>query len=394
MDTKELEVLRAVNFVKQCPYKTTAIKVELESTTHREWSDTRCINFLIQALEKYGLSDGSNWKSPITYGRVYYDGSVDTEFTFTLLLNKPENIFLLPKIIEAYNALCAHFKMQEVTGAGMHTALLNDPNGGYRRYSRVPAEQVKCFNNFNKSMQLLLPSLYFLATPDERSRSLSPRIPTLAQTTADHGSEKYYAVSYQGGALEFRIFDTCYQQPLAILDNVVVIANCMQFWATTYIDSGMTSICQSTTFGSRQTLSYKLERLYTTPEHFDLLDKGLEILKPAYYTIEQLKKQRNFNIKKEHVVNVEARLRREAEAEYAEYLERFKWNEKTKYQQYATALQSEYAKHYPSWDRSKILKAIESITPAPQKKSLAVYTAEKLQAYRASIAADYVLKCV
>lgn len=283
-----------------------------------------CYNFLMEKLSHHNLAeqvDGA-WKPkhPLVFAKFYNDGSVDSELTFTLSLDKAENIFLLPKFIDAWKQLAVELDCEEidVEGSGMHMALINDPNCVYNRHAGIPTAQIRRYENFKKSMSLLLPTLYFLGASNENSRGLSYRRPQIRR------EEKYSAIFYVGGTLEFRLFDTCYDNPAQILDNVVVMSKCMRYWTSKYKPSGVNKQLRELRFGLDG--GRKLERLYQTVEHIDVLNVGLAKLKPDYYTVRELKEQRKFKTTKRTVQTMVNKKRKEAEVGYQEYKERFEWN--------------------------------------------------------------------
>lgn len=286
-------------------------------------SERYCHNWLLERLAEHGMAKQENevWvvKKPLSYARFYNDGSVDSEFTFTLMLDNPENIFLLPKVIEAFQALGEEIGNGiDVDGAGMHMALLNTSDGSYGRHRDISAPQIQRLNNFNKSMQLLLPALYCLGASSERSRGLSYRRPQIEVNS--HRA----AIDYRHGALEFRIFDTCYQNPEQILDNVVVMSKCMRYWRSKFKSSGMEKVTEQVRFGIEG--SYKLDRFYITTKHIDLLNRGLIKLKPSYYTIKQIKEQRKLTTTKRTINTKLKNFRKGLGVEYEEYSSRFEWS--------------------------------------------------------------------
>lgn len=297
----------------------------------RDWSNlAECHQYILEKLEPLGLAEEitdetearnlEGWnrtlkaKHPLVFSRFYRDGSVDSEFTATIATDDPENVLLLPKIIEAFKDLAtANGNGCDTTGAGMHIALINGEGGKY------PSDTVDRtrFVNFKKSMTMLLPALYFLGTHKDTTRAMGYRRPGISST------EKHTAISYRGGAVEFRIFDTCYDNPEAVLDNVVVMKNAMKYWRKAYLSPGVHRICKQVKFGTDS--DYSLGRLYCTEQHIALLNAGLERLKPSYYTIKELKKQRNFNITKQALKGTIKKAQAEAEIEYREYEQRFVW---------------------------------------------------------------------
>lgn len=355
------EVLKRVEYLKNCAYSTTAVKVELEAELRRdEWGD--CQEALWFIMDQLGVEESKkmvvncgrdehdhpyaesyNPSSEIAYMRFYEDGSVDSELTVTVKLDKAENVFILPKLIDAWNDLAEEIgNGMDIEGAGMHMALLNSSDCSYP--TAISSEQKAKFRNFRKSMNLMIPALFFLGTHTEISRGLEYRRPDIL-TEGERTSimawrmDKYEAIWYAHGALEFRLFDTCYDKPEAILDNVVVIANCMKYWRKTFLNPGLTKITPSVRFGNDE--DFTLKRFYKTPKQIDLLNVGLLRLKPAYYTIKQLKQQRQFDVSKSSLKRQLNQVADDARVAYKEYSERFDWELKwRKYREMARIIES------------------------------------------------------
>lgn len=292
-------------------------------------STNYCHDYLLGKLVDLGLAratvDGDDHypyaseyrpTGALIFSKFYFDGSVDSEWTLTLSLENPETVLLLPKLVETFVDLGnAVGNGIGVSGAGMHMALLNSTDCRYP--VGASSEDIRRFDNFQKSMGLLLPALYFLASSNEKSRGLNYRRPQIGFDT--HRS----AIDYRGGAVEFRVFDTCYDNPENILDNVVVMAKAMKFWTLKYTKNNLSKITSQTQFGVDN--SDKLDRLYQTTTHIDLLNGGLNILKPDYYTIRQLKEQRQFKTNKRTINGQINRIRKEASTSYKEYINRCDW---------------------------------------------------------------------
>lgn len=338
-DKEHAAVIKAVEYFKSCPFKATGIKVELEANMNRDgdfYNTELCHDWMMTKLEELGLAtkdDGvelshgiyTAWSpvAPLKYAEFYNDGSVDSEFTFTLSLESPETVFLIPKIMDIFKGLAeANGNGMDVSGAGMHTALINNRDCRYDTTIRSSPGQNDRFNNFSRSMSLLLPALFFLSSPGKTSRALRFRTPKIATGNSD----KYTAINYRYGALEFRCFETCYDKPEQILDNIVVISNCMKFWKKTFKPSGLEKIVTRVKFGNDS--NYDLERFYKSVEHIDLLNAGLEKLKPSYLTITQCKRQRSFDVSREKLADMDEEIKEEAKASYAEYEERWHWETK------------------------------------------------------------------
>ena len=317
-----------------------------------EWSDEdNCYAYIMEKLEPLGLSEqiDDRWivKHPLRFARFYNDGSVDSEFTFTIMLDDPKNIHLLPKVIEAWNDLVAEIGNGISTiGAGMHIALINTKSGVYPTSN---APMLEHFKNFKKSMQLLLPALFLLASPNNASRGLGYRRPEIGYDS--HRS----AVDYRRGALEFRVFETCYDNPEQILDNIVVISKCMRYWTRKFKSSGMEKITPEIYFGNDG--QGDINRMYGTIQHIDVLNAGLAKLKPDYLTITEVKRQRQFKQNKRKIAQQLRERKVQAEAEFKEYEERFKWSLIVTEQQAKARHMEQYLTGAPMDKLTKLTKA-------------------------------------
>lgn len=327
----EQVILEAVESLKSSEFKATAIKVELEANIDRHEDCEDVKQMILRDLVELGLAKKAQYGyvpiKPLTYLHVYNDHSVDTECTFTLLLTKPKDILLLPKIIEIFRNVCEESGYCfETYNAGMHLALLNNVAGKYPARPK-PGDKTR-FKNFRKSMIRLLPALYFLGSHDSTSRELRFRKPQITDGARPSGgmysddNQKYSAVAYREGAVEFRVFETCYDNPGAILDMVVVMSNAMKFWTTEYTRNYVPRF-KKVKFGVRS--GHDLQRMYCTEQHIDLLNAGLNVLKPSYYTIRQLKQQRDFTVTKQGLNAKLKKVRETARENYKEYEKRFGW---------------------------------------------------------------------
>lgn len=292
------------------------------------------------------------------FAYFYNDGSVDSELTFTVPIDDPSSVRHLPAVLEAFRELGETIRCGfDVQGAGMHMAVLFSEDASYpsemddypRQYdgsNRIPEARLR---NFKKSMTQLLPALYFLASTDESSRALRYRMPRVSvdarnDSYGDRGP-KYSAITYRLGAFEFRVFDTCYQNPNAVLDNLVVIANCMKFLTPAYKSPGIDRIVKQLAFGTDY--NDKLERFYTTVDHIDVLEAGLKVLKPNYYSLEEVKAQRKFCHTKESVANLLEEKKRQIEVEYQEYEERFNWDSSHQELRYRASVMQDVIREMP-----------------------------------------------
>ena len=381
-----------------------------DSEHEGEWGDEKkCHSYMMREMARLGLAKydkdrdaiqlhgglRSHWYpiAPLKYAEFYRDGSVDSEFTFTLMLDNPNKVYeTLPKVIEMWTGLGQRIGNGiDTTGAGMHMALLNSADGDYPT-SEISGGENR-FNNFQRSMQLLLPALYFLGSNDDKSRGLNYRRPEVG-----YGTHRT-AIDYRGGAVEFRIFDTCYQRPETILDNVIVMSKCMRFWTTKYTRNHLSKITNSVRFGVDG--DDTLQRFYCTREHIDLLNNGLRILKPAYYTIRELKDQRKFNMTKTHINNATKKLRRDAVIEYKEYEQRFSWTLVINRNSYTNSFIDEKLRNgteYKALSQAEAIKLAESHAETrvkefeKTKKSVDQYISEKIETFNRRSTGQYVLR--
>lgn len=330
----------------------TAIKVELEANMQRdsyEHDEDYCLNWLLNSIaERTDTARGQNdiesedeeasvynpfpW---MKFARFYNDGSVDSELTFTITLDDEANVFYLPHITEVFrdlgNETGGHF---DVSGAGMHTALLFSSDASYPHseddnsadYNSHRLDETM-LRNYKRSVTQLLPALYLLATSNEESRALHYRIPRVSvdwNSDYEHwGHEtKYSAITYRDGAIEYRIFDTCYDHPETTLDNIVVIANTMKYMSKTYKSPGIDKKMRQLRFGCS---GRKVERFYASQHHLEALNTGLTKIKPSYYSVRDVKRQRKFARTLSTVRKLRDEQHKSALIEFQEYDERFKW---------------------------------------------------------------------
>lgn len=303
-----------------------------EDDERQPWGNTAfCQNWILEKLETHGLSQQANgeWqpKLPLVFAKFYNDGSVDSELTFTISMDDPKNVLLIPKVVQAFKDMATEMGADiNTNGAGMHTALLNTENCFYSSHNGQWVEREgdrERYFNYKKSMNLLMPALYFLGSTSEFSRAMEYRRPGVGSAMFSDGNGKRSAINWNFGALEFRVFETCYDNPEQTLDNIVVMRNTIKYWDTTYQRNYLSNVTKKIKFGVEG--NRKLDRFYILNEHVDLLNKGLKMLKPSYLTVRELKQQRNFKVDKRYIKNRDKRLREEATISYKEYEERYTW---------------------------------------------------------------------
>lgn len=338
---REKVAVRLVNRVTKGDMKVTAYKVESEGAIGRHdncgtlctlrnaskphvgckrFNDVKVANdFILRELAKVGLAkrcqQGENpWGylyrpiTPLMFSKVYTDS--ETEWTTTVLLKNASDVLYAPKLVDAFNALATANGNTSINveGSGMHTSFLQGEDGMYPSRDSIRVSQDKMFNNFAKSMRPLLPALYLLGASrlengEGITRSTSPRQPLVSS------SEKYSAVAYRYGALEFRVFDTCYERRDQLLDNLVVMAQAVnKYWKAKYVKPNIKLDMKTPIFFGNDTCERnrvnKLTSLYCVKEHVVLLNEGLRCIKPPYMSIKEVKQQRNFNLTVRSVKNI------------------------------------------------------------------------------------------
>lgn len=228
-------------------------------------------------------------KDALVFSRFYNDGSVDSEFTFTLML---EHAHMAVYFVEAFKAMADEIgNGLDTSGAGMHIAVLNSADGNYPHGNELDEE---CADNFVEAMTPLLPAMFFLASATRESRGLRYRPPKIDT------SDKYVAISGYHDCFEYRVFETCYKKPLALIDFLIVIAKTLEFYKQEPTDTRL----------RLGTLGFKdgegVDRFYYTLEHVKALQEGLKWLKPDYKSIKKLGEERGFNISIDSLKAIEA----------------------------------------------------------------------------------------
>lgn len=322
---REEAINKAISFIKNCAYKGTAIKIELEGQFGREGRvrncnicngrgtlECNCKSDKCESCQNRGIVDCTSCEGrgvtaqarrqmrtedvhqyildhvsreaaeSLVFARTYNDGSVDTEFTFTLMI---DDVWHSLEFIRAFKSLEEAMGTKMGTdGAGMHIAILNSATGNYPGGNSLDSRRAE---NFKHTMTKLLPALYFLASPTYACRRLNYRPPKIEIY------DKYGAISGSHGCFEYRIFETCYERPEAILDNLCVIANTLKYYHYRKINLPW--------FGKIGTFKFidygqGINRFYQTDVNYKALMEGVKVLKPSYKKISDLRKERNFKI--------------------------------------------------------------------------------------------------
>lgn len=181
-------------------------------------TDYGCDGFIKEELKTAGIL------GKVIYGKFYTDGSVDSEFTFTIKL---EDIDILPSIVNVFNVLAEKVGNGiDVDGAGMHVAvMIKQCNGRYPYSANVFTTEQK--NNFVENVNMLMPALFAAGTSGAFTRELGYRNPVVS-------TNKYSAVHMinYASTIEYRLFETCYQRPDAIFEYLGTIAKTLRYLDT------------------------------------------------------------------------------------------------------------------------------------------------------------------
>ena len=221
-------------------------------------------------------------KQALIYGRFYNDGSVDSEYTFTIPVEK---INVLPEFIDSFNKLAdAIGNGIDVDGAGMHIAVLPiESNGQYPVPSAVELNP-EGLQNFTTEVTKLLPALFIAATSGNFTRALNYRNPKIER-------DKYSAIHIVNGrCLEYRLFETCYQRPNAVFEFLETIARTLEY----YKDPSKKVEVQGKEF-----VFYDREGLRgftSTPDQVRIIKKQLKMVIGKGVTLKEFTKTRELDL--------------------------------------------------------------------------------------------------
>lgn len=251
---------------------------------------------------------GPEVASHLTYSKFYEDGSVDSEFTFTIPVEYAKDVIAWSNAFKALGDECGQL---DISGAGLHIAVIPSESNGYYPVNRNTLNYDGVMN-FTNQVTKLLPALFFLASADRHSRPLGYRMPQIAE-------EKYSAVSHHDSScFEFRVFETCYDRPEAFFDYLETIANCLKFYA----DPTLTVESIGQTFGFEEH-GYLLSRFYSTPEQLRILNATVKHLKPKAKSFKKLKEERGIDFTIKSLQDTQKERVSRIKKEYYEYKKRW-----------------------------------------------------------------------
>lgn len=260
----------------------THFKVELEANLDREeydaWNDGNCERYVMDCLS-------AETAAALTYKQFYNDGSVDSELTFTLPI---EEAYRSVEVLKAFSALAEEVGHGMETGrAGMHLTLLT--SGTYP--TAIPLNATK-LRNFAAQVTKLLPALYAVSSHDGQTRALEYRTPQISPEK----DGVYPAIcTHDGTALEYRLFDTCYDKPEALLEKIQIIAATTRYFHPTRkvkLQSAQFRLEQVAERYSKKPFAGTIKDL----GNLQALEETLKLVKPASVSMNSFKKSRGLNL--------------------------------------------------------------------------------------------------
>lgn len=254
---------------------------EISVNDSEDFSDVDdCKRFIEESISKEA-------KDSIIFGKFYNDGSVDSEYTFTISV---DNIEYLPEFIDSFNKLAeAVGNPLDVDGAGMHIAVLPTESQGAYAGSGRGCSAYKTFGdkniaNFYREVGKLLPALFVAATSGNFTRELGYRYPKI-------DSDKYSAIHViANSCIEYRLFETCYQRPLAVFEYLGTIAKTLEYLKDP--SKKVESIGKEYSFYDNE----GMDGLIKTPEQVQIIKKHLRKVVPDGMTINKFLEHRDINL--------------------------------------------------------------------------------------------------
>ena len=220
-------------------------------------------------------------KASIIYGRFYNDGSVDSEYTFTI---HAKDAHFLPEIVNSFNKLAeAVGNGMDVDGAGMHIAVLPTESNGVYPVRNFALDDTK-LTNFRTEVTKLLPALFIAATSGNFTRALNYRHPKI-------DFDKYSAIHIvDGRCLEYRLFETCYQRPDAIFEYLETIARTLEYYKDP--SKKVTNIGKEFVFYDRE----GIKGFTSTPDQVRIIKKQLKMVVGKGVTLKSFMKTREIDL--------------------------------------------------------------------------------------------------
>jgi len=191
--------------------------------------------------------------STIVYEHVYVDGSVDTEYTFTLPI---EDADLIEDIARVFYDICAHrlylsnysrtiSKLNKetsnrlfydlITNSGVHLTLMEESDyNGYENRHTLDQAGLERVERFVRNAYMLL---YYISTPFDFTRQIMYRNAFVGNTIYDQhnfspsNDEKQSMIyTHNRSMFEFRIFDPVFQREEYVRNYILIMSKIMDIY--------------------------------------------------------------------------------------------------------------------------------------------------------------------
>lgn len=233
------------------------IKVELECNTKNEriaqW--VASLKMEMKRQNEKLFQEIKNKPSSIVYEHAYFDGSVDTEYTFTIPV---EDIDMIEHITRVFYDICAHQLASRmgirtssnnaipkgaaddlfstlIYNSGIHISLLEE--GNYARYEErhvLDPDGLKRVEKFVRNAYMLL---YYISTPYSFTRQTTYRrafvgndIYTRHNFSPADDQKQSMIYTHGKSMFEFRIFDPVFQKEEYIRNYMSIILKVMDIY--------------------------------------------------------------------------------------------------------------------------------------------------------------------
>lgn len=202
----------------------THIKVELEACAYDTLS-----GYFYDNMENHLRAEFSRLFSTLSYIRVYYDGSVNVEATFTVPISDARYLPKALKIFTNYLDRDGWSQSDTRRKAGMHIAIMRGAD-----LNALPDHTIGV-NDFMTKMATFVPALMLISSDGTNYKR--PTHYCRPQVTARR-LNKYGAITVgtsgneRSGIIEYRLFDTCYSNPQRILEYIALISRTLKYYTT------------------------------------------------------------------------------------------------------------------------------------------------------------------
>lgn len=286
----------------------THIKIELEAELNRSGDyedDDYCENEIRSFLSRETVE-------ALNYTLFYSDGSVDSELTFTLPIHEAW------RSVEIMGAF-AHLANDNGYGirterAGLHITLMTE--SGYPTNHALNAAKLA---NFTTQVTKLLPALYAAASHDGMTRGFQYRTPQISPTKRS----VYPAIcTHNGTCLEYRLFDTCYDRPEALLEKIQIIAATVEYFSTKKVSlTARNFVLDRVTADNAAKEPFR--RTIKDKANLRALKETVALIKPRGVSLRAFLASRNLNLTEKEVVHFQKALDLHLSLKYQTYVDSY-----------------------------------------------------------------------